>query len=116
MRSQSKPKLSDHFQDPEGKAFFTMEKLACYDAWQLLYFEKQFARSAGDGLLPVASLMAAWRHARNSVQRVMEALPPGALRDQMALELQDRDEAMDRLAEIAQAQLRLAQEKEAQGG
>jgi hypothetical protein len=113
MRSQLKPKLSDYFQDVEGKAFFTMEKLACYDAWQLHYFEKQFARSAGDGFPSVASLMAAWRHARNSVQRVMEALPPGALRDQMALELQDRDEAMDKLADRAEEMLLLKETQDA---
>jgi hypothetical protein len=56
-----------------------------------------------DGKPPVSVLLAVWKRARESFKRVMEALPAGELKDEMALELQIREAAMDALSERAQA-------------
>lgn len=109
---KTEPKIKDYFQGTKAKRdFFAGEELVAYDVGQLLGWERSFAqhqfltRGTGDGLPPVSVLVACWRKARDSWARVTEALPPGELRDAMAAELRERDVAMDKLAEQAQAQL-----------
>jgi hypothetical protein len=102
--------LKDHFQTTKARRdFYAGENLAAYDCAEVLSFEQGFAKCglshSPDGLPPFSVLLAVWRKARDSWERVTEALPPGALRDQMAAELAERDEAMDRLADKAQALL-----------
>jgi hypothetical protein len=66
----------------------------------LLAFEERFDCKS------TAVLLACWRMARDSFERVMEALPCWPLRDQMAIELADRDESMNRIADQASEMLK----------
>jgi hypothetical protein len=59
-----------------------------------------------DGLPPISVLLAVWRKARNSWERVTNELPPGELRDAMLDELRERDAAMDGLAQRASDMLK----------
>jgi hypothetical protein len=102
------PKIADFFQGSKARRdFFAGEELVAYDCDQLLSWEvsfhrhQLFTRGTGDGSPSFAVLVATWRRARDSFERVMRALPTGALRDEMADELRDRDAAMNRLAERA---------------
>jgi hypothetical protein len=101
-------KIKDYFQGTKArKDFFAGEELVEYDCDQLLTFEARFAthqfmtRGTGDGLPPMSVLVATWRRARDSFERVLCALPAGALRDAMEIELAARDASMDRLADQA---------------
>jgi hypothetical protein len=100
--------LKSYFQGSKAKRdFFAGEELVAYDVDQLLSWEVSFhrhqllARGTGDGSPSFALLLGCWRRARDSFERVMKALPVGELRDAMALELADREAAMDDLAEKA---------------
>jgi hypothetical protein len=103
-------KIAEYFQSTKARRqFFSGENLIAYDVDQLLIFERDFTNSRLSHTTSVSVLLACWRRARDSWSRVTEALPPGPLRDQMALELQDRDEAMNRLAERASEMLKEAE-------
>jgi hypothetical protein len=104
--------LKSYFQGSKAKRdFFAGEELVEYDVDQLLSWEVSFhrhqllTRGTGDGSPSFALLLGCWRRARDSFERVMKALPVGELRDAMAIELADRDEAMDRLANQAEVLL-----------
>jgi hypothetical protein len=103
-------KIADYFRGSKARRqFFAGEELVAYDCDQLLGWERSYAKGplghSEDGLPPVSVLIASWRKARDSWERVMRALPAGGLRDEMAAELRERDAAMDKLAEQAKAQL-----------
>jgi hypothetical protein len=105
-------KIKDFFQGSKArKDFFAKEEMIAYDTNELLSFEAGFARhrfelhGTGDGLPSFAALMTLWRRSRDSWARVTEALPVGELRDAMAIELADRDEAMNAICDKAQAML-----------
>jgi hypothetical protein len=104
---KTEPKIEDFFQNTKSRrSFIAGEKAIAYDVGQLLVFERNFTlRHEPDGLPQVSVLVACWKRARGSFQRVAEALPPGELREEMFLELQIRDAAMSRLQEQAKAQL-----------
>jgi hypothetical protein len=102
--------IKDYFRGSRAKRqFFAGEENVAYDVNQLLEFEEDFAKCglshSPDCLPPMAVLLAAWRKARDSWERVAEALPAGELRDEMAAELRERDASMARLADKAQALL-----------
>jgi hypothetical protein len=103
-------KIKNFFQGSKAKRdFFAGEELLAYDVGQMIEFERGYATCGlghePDGLPPMSVLITCWRRARDSWKRVTEALPQGELRDEMALELQIRDHAMDKLADEAQALL-----------
>jgi hypothetical protein len=105
--------LKDHFQGTRAKRqFFASEELVAYDVNQLMEFEEDFAKCglshSPDGLPPMAVLLAAWKKARDSFERVAEALPHGELRDQMLDELAKREAVMDGLAQRASEILKKA--------
>jgi hypothetical protein len=114
---KAEPKVEDFFQNTKSRrSFIAGEKAIAYDVGQLLVFERNFTlRHEPDGLPQVSVLVACWKRARGSFQRVAEALPAGELKEAMFLELQIREEAMDRLCDQAQAQLNEAKLKEANG-
>jgi hypothetical protein len=109
---KTKPKSArDYFQNTKARRdFFAGEELAAYDAAEVISFEQGFAKCglshSPDGLPPISVLVAVWRKARNSWERVMKALPPGSsLRNAMLDELRDRDKAMEGLRAKARALL-----------
>jgi hypothetical protein len=104
--------LKSYFQGSKAKReFFAGEELVAYDVDQLLSWEVSFhrhqllTRGTGDGSPSFALLLGRWRRARDSWQRLVEALPSCALREEMALELADREAAMDDLADKARAMI-----------
>jgi hypothetical protein len=103
--------IKEYFQGSKArKDFFAKEEMIAYDTNELLGFEAGYARHrfelhGGDRLPSFAALMTLWRRSRDSWARVLADLPVGELRDAMALELADRDEAMSLLADKAQALL-----------
>lgn len=105
---KTEPKaIADYFQGSKARrSFFKGHELIAYDCGQLLQMERGYA-SVGlgppDGKPQMSVLLAVWKRARESFKRVMEALPAGELKDEMALELQIREAAMDRIADQAQA-------------
>jgi hypothetical protein len=100
---KAEPKLSDYFRTTTSRRQFLAEEEVAHDVERLLAFEEGFDCKS------TAVLLACWRMARDSYQRVMEMLPCGPLRDQMAIELADRDESMNRLAEHASEMLKVAE-------
>jgi hypothetical protein len=113
---KTEPKIEDFFQGSKARrSFFKGENLVAYDCGQLLQMERGYA-SVGlgppDGKPQVSVLLAVWKRARESWKRVMEALPAGELKDDMALELQIREASMDALADRASEMLSEARRKE----
>lgn len=105
---KTEPKIEDFFQGSKARrSFFKGENLVAYDVGQMLSVERAFAKSRlgrqPDGLPPVSVLVACWKRARESWKRVTAALPAGELKDEMMLELQIREAAMDALSEKAEA-------------
>jgi hypothetical protein len=103
-------KIVDYFRGSKARRqFFAGENLLAYDCAQMIEFERGYATCGlghePDGLPPMSVLIACWRRARDSWKRVADALPAGALRDEMALELQIRDHAMNELSRKAEALL-----------
>jgi hypothetical protein len=96
MKAEPKP-IADYFRTTTSRRQFLAEEEVAHDVERLLVFEERFDCKS------TAILLACWRMARDSYQRVMEMLPCGPLRDQMATELAERDESMDRLADQAEA-------------
>jgi hypothetical protein len=121
VRIRSSMSVEEHLSRTRGKRkILAHEKAVAEDVAQLLDFEQGFAqhqletRGAGDGRdgrPSVAVLVASWRRARDSWLRVTKALPlDSALRNAMAIELQDRDEVMNSLAERASEMLKVAED------
>jgi hypothetical protein len=102
---KTEPKIEDFFQNTKSRrSFIAGEKAIAYDVDQLLTFERNWLASGlGRGEPRMAVLVASWRRARDSWQRIMEALPLGRLRDEMQIELVERDKSMDALADKAEA-------------
>jgi hypothetical protein len=69
------------------------------DIAQLLEWERGFAKCGlahdDTGKPPFEVLMYQWWRARNLTERVMLALPPGPMREELAYLLEERDEAME---------------------
>lgn len=103
--TKTETKVEDFFQNTKSRrSFIAGEKAIAYDVDQLLTFERNWLASGlGRGEPRVAILVASWRRARDSWKRVTKALPAGELKDEMELELQIREAAMDRLADQAEA-------------
>jgi hypothetical protein len=100
---KTKPKLKDYFQGSRARRqFFAGEEFVAYDVDQLLTFERGYSASKLSHTTSVATLLGCWKRARDSWVRVAEALPAGALKDQMRVELRERDASMDRLADKAE--------------
>jgi hypothetical protein len=82
-----------------AKLQFLAEEEVARDVYQTLAAERGFDAKS------TSVLLGCWRAARDSYERVVKLLPEGELRDAMALELAERDRAMDALAEKAKALL-----------
>jgi hypothetical protein len=99
-------KIKSFFQGTKARRqFFAGEELVAYDVDQLLTFERGYSASKLSHTTSIATLLGCWRRSRDSWARVLAGLPVGELRDAMAIELADRDEAMSLLADKAQALL-----------
>jgi hypothetical protein len=113
IRVKASMSVNEHLSRTRGKRkILAHEKAVAYDVAQLLSFERGFAqhqletRGTGDGRPSFAVLVACWKRARESFERVTKALPlDSLLREEMTLELAARDKAMDDIARKAEALL-----------
>ena len=114
VRIRSSMSVEEHLSRTRGgRKILRHEKAVAEDVAQLLDFEQGFAQhqletrgadDGRDGRPSVAVLVASWRRARDSWLRVTKALPlDSALRNAMAIELAERDQTMNKLADQAQA-------------
>jgi hypothetical protein len=100
---KTKPKLKDYFQGSRARRqFFAGEELVAYDVDQLLTFERGYSASKLSHTTSIATLLGCWKRARDSWERVAAALPAGKLRDEMFVELAEREASMDAIAERAE--------------
>jgi hypothetical protein len=109
VRMESSMRAEEHLSRTRGgRKILAHEKAVAEDIAQLLDFEIGFSKSPlGQGHPSMAVLVASWRRARGSWERILKALPLDALlRAEMQRELWERDAAMDALADRAQALLR----------
>ena len=89
-----------------GRKMLVAEKQCAEDVAEVLRFEPLLGRHTGEGPT-IAVLVAAWRKARDSFERVTKALPlDSALRHSMGAELAKRDASMDALSEKVEALMR----------
>jgi hypothetical protein len=113
VRMESSMRAEEHLSRTRGgRKILAHEKAVAEDIAQLLDFEIGFSKSPlGQGHPSMAVLVASWRRARDSWERILKALPSDALlHAEMQRELWERDAAMNLLADRAEELLEEAED------